>query len=178
MAVLGDYENATSRLNLIQNLDDLRIAARLKSRTRWSLMKTALSVNGPPSPPRIPVLPSDAKRPGCSFLEQIPKQVRDDPEQRSQTGALNKIISGQAHWGDNLRLFRKRPIPSFRQSSWSESRCYCFMTSSKKNRFFALERITSSPRRTVTTLLLFQPLNTDLYPRSFEARILNRSTSG
>ena len=36
---------------------------------------------------------------------QIPKQVRDD----------------------SVWLLRKRPIPSFRQSSWSESRCYCFM---------------------------------------------------
>jgi len=38
------------------------------------------------------------------FVLEIPYQVRDD----------------------NVWLLRKRPIPSFRQSSWSESRYYCF----------------------------------------------------
>ncbi len=46
--------------------------------TRCTLMKTTLSVNGPPSPPRIAVPRSDATRPGSSFLELISKQVRDD----------------------------------------------------------------------------------------------------
>ena len=62
------------------------------------------TVNSPPSPPRIAVPRSDAARPGCSFLEQIPDQVRDD----------------------SVWLLRKGPISSFRQSPWSESRYYCF----------------------------------------------------
>ena len=47
-----------------------RAAVCLRAKTRWSLMKTTLSVNSPP--PRRPVLRSDAARPGCSFLEPDP----------------------------------------------------------------------------------------------------------
>jgi len=62
--------------------------------------------------------PSTVLRPCRAVKTQIPKQVRDDSE-----------------W-----LFRKRPIPSFRQSSWSESRYYCFTILTKnEEQILALE---------------------------------------
>ena len=66
-------ENLTIRLNLFQHLDDPKNPS--------TLMKTALLVNGLPSPPRVPVLRSVAARPGCSFL--VKNSVMTENEVRS-----------------------------------------------------------------------------------------------
>jgi hypothetical protein len=55
-------------LNLFQHLGP-KIRFALKRKNPLVAVKTTLSVNGPPSPPRISVLRSDATRPGSSFLE-------------------------------------------------------------------------------------------------------------
>jgi len=93
-------------------------------------------------------LRSDAARPGSSFLEQIPDQVRDDPEQRHfRAGSV----------GGQLTVIPKTPnsvIPT------------------KLLVGISILLLHGSPRRTDNRptanqfLCSFQPLTTDLYPRS------------
>ncbi len=94
---------------------------------------------------------------------QIPKQVRDD----------------------SVWLLRKRPIPSFRQSSWSESRCYCFMafpgerkTIQRPTSSFALSTLRPpTPRQRSSKVQIPKQVRDDPEQRP-QTEALNKSISG
>ncbi|PIJ61463.1 hypothetical protein V513_08890 [Mesotoga sp. H07.pep.5.3] len=133
---------------MFQNLDD--------PKNRCTLMKTTLSVNGPPHP-----------------AEKIKTRSRNKfgmtLNRRPQTGALNKIISGQAHWG---RLQGR--LIGMTTNGYSE-KARDSVIPTKLLVGISMLLLHGSPRRTDNRptanqfLCSFQPLTTDLYPRSFEA---------
>ncbi len=102
-------------LNLFQHLDPENRCA-LKRKTRWSLMKTTLSVNGPP--PRRPVLRSVATRPGCSFFvrESVMLNLFQhlDPENRCTLKSKNPLVAGENHVA-RQRATAKKTGSSFRR---------------------------------------------------------------